>query len=109
MVSLAKSENLNYALSMHLFLFSVSPTDLFLLVLSFGLGLLSVGFKANRGVGIAVQVAILLIKITKHFADTHPDGLHFHPTHKKQLDKLHYHAQQYNQGYKITSETGAKG
>lgn len=83
----------------------ISSFDVTIALLSFSAGLL----YRFRGITILIQVSLLLIKMAKHFYDTHPEGAKLKPFDPK-MDRLYTNQlSKYDPSLLETKQTGAQG
>lgn len=83
-------------------IFHINPVDIIIGIISYILGRYS--FKDKRGLGLFLQVSILLIRISKHYFDTHPEAGKLAHNYKLKVDRL-YH----DHVHKKHTTTGAAG
>jgi hypothetical protein len=64
------------------------PIDTFIAIISFLIG--KVFTKKERGVGIFLQVSLLLLRLAKHYFDTHPEADKLASKYKLEVDQMYH-------------------
>lgn len=67
----------------------INPLDLIIAIISFVAGRL-LNRKSTRSVGLLMSIAVLFIKMAKHFYDTHPDAVRFGKKYKLAVDRMYH-------------------